>query len=133
MQILGLFVRHRTAANLLMALMLVAGLIAAFNIRAQYFPDVVVNAVSVSVAWDGAGAEDADELCVIGGGEIYALMLPLAEQLHLTEVDTVVAGADAFFPEIDYRDWRLVERRECAADERHPFAFRFLDLHRRLD
>lgn len=64
MQILGLFVRHRTAANLLMALMLVAGLIAAFNIRAQYFPDVVVNAVSVSVAWDGAGAEDADRAIV---------------------------------------------------------------------
>lgn len=78
-----------------------------------------------------AGAEGADELCVIGGGEIYALMLPLAAQLHLTEVDTVVDGADAFFPEIDYRDWRLVERRECAADEHHPFAFRFLDLRRR--
>lgn len=78
-----------------------------------------------------AGAEGADELCVIGGGEIYALMLPLADQLHLTEVDTVVDGADAFFPEFDRRDWRLVECRDCAADERHPFAFRFLDLRRR--
>ena len=35
MDLLGLFVRHRTAANLLMALMLIAGLVAAFKIRAQ--------------------------------------------------------------------------------------------------
>lgn len=60
MGILETFVRHRTAANLLMALMLIAGLLAAFNIRAQYFPDVVVNEVTVTVAWDGAGAEDVD-------------------------------------------------------------------------
>ena len=60
MDLLGLFVRHRTAANLLMALMLIAGLVAAFKIRAQYFPDVVINEVSVIVAWSGAGAEDVD-------------------------------------------------------------------------
>ncbi len=95
--------------------------------------DGMVAVDSPQAASARAGVEGADELCVIGGGEIYALMLPLADQLHLTDVDTVVAGADAFFPEIDYHDWRLVERRECAADERHPFAFRFLDLHRRLD
>ena len=61
MDLLGLFVRHRTAANLLMALMLIAGLVAAFKIRAQYFPDVVINEVSVIVAWSGAGAEDVDD------------------------------------------------------------------------
>jgi multidrug efflux pump subunit AcrB len=60
MNALGFFVRHRTAANLVMVVMLVAGLFAALNIRAQYFPDVVINQVSVSVAWDGAGAEDVD-------------------------------------------------------------------------
>ena len=60
MDLLGLFVRHRTAANLLMALMLIAGLVTAFKIRAQYFPDVVINEVSVSITWSGAGAEDVD-------------------------------------------------------------------------
>ena len=43
-------------------------------------------------------ARDGDELCVIGGGEVYALALPLATHMHLTLVDTVVEGADAFFP-----------------------------------
>jgi multidrug efflux pump subunit AcrB len=60
MDLLGLFVRHRTAANLLMALMLIAGLVTAFKIRAQYFPDVVINEVDVSITWSGAGAEDVD-------------------------------------------------------------------------
>jgi multidrug efflux pump subunit AcrB len=59
----GLFsylARHRTLANLLMALMLAAGVYAALNIRAQFFPDTVVSEVEVSVAWPGAGAEDVD-------------------------------------------------------------------------
>ena len=54
------FVRHRTLANLLMVLMLAAGLAALPNMRAQFFPDVVIEDVAVSVAWDGAGAEDVD-------------------------------------------------------------------------
>jgi multidrug efflux pump subunit AcrB len=58
--LIGYFTRHRTVANLLLALMVVAGLWAATSMRAQYFPDVVVSEVTVSVAWDGAGAEDVD-------------------------------------------------------------------------
>jgi multidrug efflux pump subunit AcrB len=58
--ILSYFVRHRTLANLVMVLMLVGGLVAALNIRAQYFPDVVLSEVDVTVAWPGAGAEDVD-------------------------------------------------------------------------
>ncbi|WP_018632312.1 efflux RND transporter permease subunit [Neomegalonema perideroedes] len=58
--ILGYFVAHPTAANLLMALMLVGGLWSAFNLRAQFFPDVVQETMIVSVSWTGAGAEDMD-------------------------------------------------------------------------
>jgi dihydrofolate reductase len=43
-------------------------------------------------------AAGADKICVIGGGELYALALPLADQLVMTEVDAVVPGADTFFP-----------------------------------
>ena len=55
------FTRHPTAANLLMVVMLAAGLAAAPQMRAQFFPDVVAQNVTVSVAWPGAGAEDVDE------------------------------------------------------------------------
>lgn len=54
------FTRHGTLANLLMVLLVVAGLAAATQIRSQFFPDNVVGSVSVSVAWQGAGAEDMD-------------------------------------------------------------------------
>jgi len=47
-----------------MVLMLVAGLVATLNIRAQYFPDVVVSEVDVEVRWPGAGAEDVDRAVV---------------------------------------------------------------------
>ncbi len=58
--ILSYFVRHRTIANLLLLLMLVAGATAIPNMRAQFFPDVIIDNVTVSVRWDGAGAEDVD-------------------------------------------------------------------------
>ncbi|MFP5507753.1 MAG: efflux RND transporter permease subunit [Alphaproteobacteria bacterium] len=62
--ILSYFTRHRTVANLLLVLMVVAGLAAVPNMRAQFFPDVVVDDVTVSVVWDGAGAEDVDSAVV---------------------------------------------------------------------
>ncbi|MBB5514426.1 multidrug efflux pump subunit AcrB [Rubricella aquisinus] len=57
---LAYFVRHRTAANLILVIMIALGLAAATQLRAQFFPDVVVENVRVSVAWDGAGPDDMD-------------------------------------------------------------------------
>jgi dihydrofolate reductase len=74
----------------------------------------------------------ARELSVIGGGEIYALCLPRATRMHLTHVDTVVEGADAFFPRFDASQWRVTACEAHAADERHRFAFDFVD-HERVD
>nr|WP_321511868.1 efflux RND transporter permease subunit [uncultured Celeribacter sp.] len=62
--ILSYFTRHRTAANLVLLILLVAGLTAVPRMRAQYFPDIVVDSVRVSVAWDGAGPEDVDNAIV---------------------------------------------------------------------
>ncbi len=58
--LISYFVRHRTLANLVLVVMIVAGIAAMSRIRAQYFPDVVFAEVNVSVAWSGAGAEDVD-------------------------------------------------------------------------
>ena len=62
--ILSYFTRHRTLANLLLAVMVVAGLVAATRLRAQFFPDVVVSEVTVTVGWRGAGPEDVDRAIV---------------------------------------------------------------------
>jgi len=58
--ILSYFTRHSTAANLLLVMMVVLGLLAATKIRSQFFPDVVIERVTVSAKWDGAGPEDID-------------------------------------------------------------------------
>ncbi len=58
------FTRHRTAANLMLVLMLVLGGMAIPNMRAQFFPDVIVESVTVSVEWEGAGPEDVDSAIV---------------------------------------------------------------------
>lgn len=58
--ILSYFTRHATVANLLFVLLMVAGLAAMPNMRAQFFPDVVVDDIRVTVTWSGAGAEDVD-------------------------------------------------------------------------
>ena len=62
--ILSYFTRHRTAANLLLVLMIAAGLAAFPNMRAQFFPDVVSDEIDISVRWDGAGADDVDRAVV---------------------------------------------------------------------
>jgi multidrug efflux pump subunit AcrB len=62
--LLSYFTRHKTAANLLLVLMLTAGLFAFPNMRAQFFPDVVVDDLTVNVVWQGAGAEDVDAAIV---------------------------------------------------------------------
>ncbi len=62
--VLSYFTRHATAANLLLVLLVIAGLYAMPKMRAQFFPDVVVDDVDISVSWDGAGAEDVDAAIV---------------------------------------------------------------------
>tara|TARA_R110002049_G_scaffold29972_2_gene102030 strand:+ start:114768 stop:118169 length:3402 start_codon:yes stop_codon:yes gene_type:complete len=62
--LLSYFTRHPTAANLLLVLLLVAGAAAAPNMRAQFFPDVIVDNVAVTTVWQGAGAEDVDRAIV---------------------------------------------------------------------
>ena len=68
--ILSYFTRHGTAANLLLVILLASGLLAIPQMRAQFFPDVVVDDLDVSIAWDGAGAEDVD-------GAIVQLLEPV--------------------------------------------------------
>ncbi|MDF1803282.1 efflux RND transporter permease subunit [Thalassovita sp.] len=62
--LLSYFTRHRTAANLLLVILLVLGMAAVPRMRAQFFPDVVLDDVTVSVIWEGAGAEDVDSAIV---------------------------------------------------------------------
>ncbi|MCV0424501.1 MAG: efflux RND transporter permease subunit [Roseibium sp.] len=71
---LDYMVRHRTAANLLLALMLLAGIAASTQIRTQFFPDFVREEVNVNITWSGAGPEDLDRSVVeILGPQLLAV------------------------------------------------------------
>ena len=85
---------------------------------------------SVDEALALADEDGAADLCVIGGGEVYALCLPQAMRMHLTHVDTAVEGADAFFPAFDPAQWNVVARESHAADAKHACAFEFVDYRR---
>lgn len=85
---------------------------------------------SVDEAIGIAAEEGAGELCVIGGGEVYALTLERADVLHVTEVDTVVDDAHAFFPAFDPAHWREVARGSHPIDAKHTLAFDFVEYHR---
>ena len=62
--LIAYFTRHKTAANLLLVLMLTLGIVASQQIRSQFFPDVVVETVSVTVSWPGAGPEEVDDAII---------------------------------------------------------------------
>jgi dihydrofolate reductase len=57
----------------------------------------------IDAAIASCSGEPDGELWVIGGAEIYALALPLADRVELTEIDTTVAGADTWFPQLPAR------------------------------
>lgn len=99
--------------------------------RSGHVPFAGMEAVaSVDDALAIARHDGAVELCVIGGGEIYALCLPQATRMYLTHVDTVVDYADAFFPRADAVEWQALHRESHTADARHVHAFEFVDYVR---
>jgi len=73
--------------------------------------------------------EGAEKLFVIGGAQLYRQMMPLAQTLHITRIHQAF-DADAWFPEIDAGQWRLLTSERNAPDEKNPFAFSFEEYAR---
>jgi dihydrofolate reductase len=70
-----------------------------------------------------------DELMVIGGSEIYRLMLPYADKLLLTLIEQDFEG-DTRFPEIDWSEWKEASDTQGIRDEKNPYDYRFLVYER---
>lgn len=75
-------------------------------------------------------AASAPEVMVIGGAEVYALFLPRARRMLLTEVQAGVGG-DTRFPPFDASEWVETARELRPADERNAYALVFRELRRR--
>jgi dihydrofolate reductase len=81
-------------------------------------------AVLVSSVEEGlriASDSGADEIAVIGGGEIFRRLFDRADRLNVTHVLGHVPG-DTFFPDISAADWTVAELADHPAGERdsHP-------------
>ena len=83
---------------------------------------------ALAIAREQAAEDGAPEVCAIGGEAIFALALPKARRLYLTEVDAEPDG-DARFPPFDEAAWTQVRREVYPAGDRddHPFSFRVLE------
>ena len=101
--------------------------------RADFRPDDAETASTMDEALviarraSTAGAEQ--HVFVIGGGEIYALAMPLAQRLHVTHVDLSPEG-DAHFPAIDPEEWRPLSQDVVPAGERDSTASRYVVYER---
>lgn len=101
-------------------------------------PAFSMEGVHVARSWPEAVAKGrelaagmgAEAVAVVGGAEIYALALPEAQTVYMTEVHASPEG-DAVFPALDRRAFREVRRtaHSKGPDDEHPFVF--VDLERR--
>jgi dihydrofolate reductase len=92
-------------------------------------PDCLV-ALSLQFALDLAAERGEDEAFIIGGGEIFAQALELADRIYLTQVHAEVQ-ADVFFPTLDWEKWETQEVSYQPADEKNEFPFTFKILHKK--
>ncbi len=88
---------------------------------------------SLEKAIDTARQLGSEETFVIGGGEVYreALAKNLVDKIYLTRVQAEIKG-DTFFQIPNKNDWTTVSQSKHLADERHKYAFQFVDLTRKL-
>jgi dihydrofolate reductase len=70
-----------------------------------------------------------EDIYIIGGASVYKQALQLADRLCLTEIDDTPTEADTFFPPYD-EGWQEESREDHSVDDRHDFAYSFVDYTR---
>ncbi|MEO0629005.1 MAG: dihydrofolate reductase [Bacteroidota bacterium] len=85
----------------------------------------VVVVHSFEAAFNHEAITGAEEIFIIGGGEIYRHTMDITDRVFLTRVDTMIEGGDAFFPDLNPDDWILLEEDAYEADDKNPFNFTF--------
>ncbi len=102
--------------------------------QAGYQPDgvIVINDLTAAIAHARtiAEADGADEVMVIGGGEIYRQAMPLADRLYISHVALSPEG-EVFFPEIDPAIWQVSDRLEVLPSEKDAAAYKICVYTRR--
>ncbi|MCB0472958.1 MAG: dihydrofolate reductase [Flavobacteriaceae bacterium] len=74
--------------------------------------------------------EEEPRVYILGGAQIYAQAIKLADMLDLTQVDASF-DADVFFPEIDNTIWQETSREDHLADDKHRYNYSFVIYEKR--
>ena len=88
----------------------------------NYQPEGCIVVDSIEKAIEACST--SDNIYVIGGGEIYNLAMPYADQLDITRVHHQFE-ADTFFPEIDLKKWQLSHAEPHLKDDKHLYDYSF--------
>ncbi len=83
---------------------------------AEVFSDLQA-AIQRGQEW--ASEQGADEVMVIGGGQLYQQALCLTQRVYLTRIDLELEG-DTFFPVLDAQQWQLIEAQAHPAQDQEP-------------
>ena len=93
--------------------------------KKNYKPEGAVVVNNIKDATFFAKQNDYKEIMVIGGGEIYKMLLPEAGKIYITRVHASFPEADAFFPSIDETKWKRTSNQDFDADDKHAYAYSF--------
>ena len=74
--------------------------------------------------------DSEEEHFIIGGATIYKLLMPYAKKLYLTLIHEEFEG-DVYFPEIEEKDWKIVDREEGLRNEENPFDYEYITFERK--
>ena len=77
-----------------------------------------------------AKCNKGEEIFVIGGGSIYRQFMPLADRLYITHVHKK-AAADVYFPKIDRKIWKVIEKEEFKAAGNIEIPYTYVIYERR--
>jgi len=87
---------------------------------------------AIEHACEIAMKDGAEEICVIGGGEIYTQTLAMADRLYLTQVMAELEG-DTHFPDIDSARWSVEPHGHAAVDDQNSHECHFFVFHRKQE
>lgn len=98
------------------------------DINYQLDDAVVVNAIEPAL--QKAQETETEEVMIIGGGKIYASLLPKADRLYLTQIELDTEG-DTHFPDYNTAgEWLITNEQSFEADDKNLHPYRFITLDR---
>ena len=101
------------------------------NIVISRNPDFIADGADLVTSLQAAiEAAEAEEIMVIGGGQLYQLAMPLAQRMLLTMIEAD-PPADTWFPEWDEGQWQQTASNLYQADEKNELAYRIVELQRK--